>query len=160
MRRLALVLLLSFLPQTEPGRIEVTIRDGRTGEPISGIAVTVTFRLPTEPVNQPTTLYTDPRGHIEFAGLRTGMYQFKVAGENLYVPVLPDVWIDPGDVKKVEVRAGRLFTLTGRILGPNSEPLSRASVALIGQQPGINMPQTTSSSRAETDEHGEFRLSN
>ena len=107
MRRLALVLLLSFLPQSEPGRIEVTIRDGRTDEPIPGIAVTVTFRLPTEPVNQPTTLYTDPRGHLAFSGLRTGMYQFKVAGENLIVPVLPDVWIDPGDVKKVEVRAGR-----------------------------------------------------
>jgi hypothetical protein len=114
MPALLLALLLTLLPQSQTGRIEVTVLDGTTDEPVSGVGVTVTFKFPLEPAGPSTTLYSDPRGRLVFSALPTGNYQFNVAGrEDLRAPVFPDIWIDPGDQKKVDVRVRRVFTVTG-----------------------------------------------
>jgi hypothetical protein len=49
-------------------------------------------------------------------------------------PVFPDIWIDPGDQKKVDVRVRRVLMVTGRVLGPDGGPLVRAAVLI---EPGI-----------------------
>lgn len=115
------------------GRLEVTVLDAATLEPIEGL------RVAAQSGNGHTTLFTDPKGRAAFASLAPGeSAAIRVSGSPrggdgrlAYVPEDREAAIPvAGEAASIEVRLARAVALEGRVTGPLGAPLLHPEVRL------------------------------
>lgn len=135
-----------------PARVEVRVTD-EDGRPLAFSDVRL---VPDAGVHRTVHRLTDEQGVAVFESLRPGPHRVHLAARGGASPAPEPLDLASGDTRYVEMSyADTTGTIvTGRIVGPNGEPLPRVDVVLTG--PG----GATSGDRyeARTDEHGRFSV--
>jgi len=147
-------------------RIYGNVQDGYSRAPLSGVAVTL-FGIGAVPIR---TTETDARGRYGFDDLSPGRYRVKAEKET-YRPTYygeelsalgVEVTVEGGreyDLSLFLVRSG---TISGRILGPDRDPLPNAVVELLELRYGLQQQRFLGNLAGippvRSDTKGEYRI--
>lgn len=132
------------------------VRDGNK-KPVAGALVRAesTFRGRRRQDNPVET--TDARGRFEIAGLRAGTYVVLARHPAFASGLVPGITLETGSESTVDVVLGPAARLSGRLVGPNEQPV-RGSVRfqeMFGEPAPSALDDTL---RAEAGTDGRFRL--
>jgi len=161
--------LLALFPAAllaQQASIEGVTVDKSTGEPISGVHIS----LITGVMNSVTSAYgalSDRTGHFSIATIRPGTY-LMICERTGYLHVIskgiPNVSVKPGEhLTNFKIELTPRAILSGRVLDENGDPMQEISVEAVpvSSDIGTSMMQamTDAISRSfGTDDRGEFRL--
>jgi hypothetical protein len=162
-RRIYLTFLLAFAalahaqqPQTSQFKLEGTVVNSLTGEPVPRALVQVSGRA----------ALTGAEGEFSFDGLSAGTTQVQLTKPGYFPPGAKargwtsgsTVTVGP-DTEKVVLKLAPEAIITGRVTGQDDEPLEGAAIqvlAYISQGDGAQQLMAVSTSRS--DEDGNFRI--
>ena len=155
--------LLAQGPEDKTARLEGTVVDSVTGQPVKKAAVLLRKGAAA---SEGFAVVTDAGGHFEFSGLSPGDWIAEVhragyatLGSFEEAGTKETHWtLDPGGViKDVKLRLTPAGVITGRVLDTDGEPLPSANVRLSPAAAGKDQRQL---SFAQTNDLGEYRLFN
>lgn len=157
---------LSAQPAAETlGKVTGQVTDADTGAPVSGVRVSLgpvvnggqalTVRGPA------ASMLTDADGRFAFDGVLPGPYSLVVQRSSR---VIGDsgrrVDVTAGAVQTVDLTLRRGGTITGRVSGPDGQPLRGLRVSALRTVSAGGGLRASSLSSVGTDERGEFTLAN
>lgn len=145
----------------KPSSIEGVVTRIGTGEPLSGVRVTVT----PEPGGLSSTATTNAQGRFTILNLQPGRYTVDVA-RTLFVrpPRSADSLIvtlgADQHVRDLNIQLTPTAVITGRIFDENRQPLRAVRVEAVRYQYREGWRILTSSGQAQSDDRGEYRIFN
>ena len=135
-------------------RIEGRVVDSTTGEPVSGVLLTL--RSVTSSAARGTT--SGAGGRFTIAGVRPGAYNLSADQSNASAG-LPLILSAGQFFKGIELKTPPRGAIAGIVLDGQSEPVSKVTVA-VTPAAGAGMLLPAPLSRASTNDRGEFRCPN
>jgi hypothetical protein len=150
--------------QTEVGTVRGTLFNAATGQPISGVQVSL-VGLSDEALLSPSragryTAVSDNAGHFTMNGVPTGRYSIQVQHDryllppryNLVVSVLRE------KTRDIDLTLVQGAVITGRVRDTYGQPLSDATVSAYTLVYRNGFPALQSVAEKMTDDRGEYRL--
>jgi protocatechuate 3,4-dioxygenase beta subunit len=158
---LGLLAIASPAQQAPEGRIEVTVTDAATGQPVPGAEVVLNF-FQSPPPNIVTYAIADGNGRMVFSGLESGDY--RITGRHAaYIDDLQardTVTIGPDSIEHtVRTPLTRGAVISGRVIDPEGFPVVGASVQIHRREyRGGRSVLVRGLSGSVTDDQGAFRI--
>jgi len=155
------VLTAMLVFQSEPGRLEVVVRDASSGESLVGVTVNLTLRESRLPVKPSFSAVTDRTGLVSFLALEPGEYALTLES---YRPLktIEHLWIESGERPHLDISVYRVANVTVRVLDAAGNPIKDALVQLpaIRYADGRRTLQEVEGVKHDKGSNGVFRILN